>query len=310
MKMYQITTTNHKNELLNQVCITNISEEFKCIIYPNLGASLQKFEIKNTNLIEGITQTEEGLKVYNSGFYSSFLFPFPNRISKGEYYFNKTKFQLKTNETVLQNAIHGHIYDKRFEVINKKTSETSAEVTLSYTNNETEIGFPFHYQIEITYVFLKNDFSILFKVYNIGNKAFPFGIGWHPYFKTPNLEKSILNFKAESQYHLNEFMIPTKEKPIEIKFPLLIEKTTLDDCFILDEPIATFENSSYKLNLTYSNSGSKNYLQVYTPTNRKSIAIEPMTCAPDSFNNQNGLLILEPNQQYEWQINLHFSMKN
>ena len=36
-----------------------------------------------------------------------------------------------------------------------------------------------------------------------------------------------------------------------------------------------------------------NYLQLYIPPDRSSIAIEPMTCSVDAFNNGDGLIILE-----------------
>ena len=41
-----------------------------------------------------------------------------------------------------------------------------------------------------------------------------------------------------------------------------------------------------------------NFLQVYTPPHRKSIAIEPMTCAPDAFNNKDGLIVLGPFESF------------
>ena len=42
-----------------------------------------------------------------------------------------------------------------------------------------------------------------------------------------------------------------------------------------------------------------NYLQVYTPKTRQSIAIEPMSCAPDAFNSGKGLIRLKPDEVIE-----------
>jgi aldose 1-epimerase len=39
-----------------------------------------------------------------------------------------------------------------------------------------------------------------------------------------------------------------------------------------------------------------NFLQVYTPPHRNTIAIEPMTCLADAFNNKKGLIILKPSE--------------
>ena len=44
--------------------------------------------------------------------------------------------------------------------------------------------------------------------------------------------------------------------------------------------------------------GAYRYLQVYTPPGRESIAIEPMTCAPNAFNNGMGLIRLDPGEAF------------
>ncbi|MCJ7554163.1 MAG: hypothetical protein MUO34_09805, partial [Ignavibacteriaceae bacterium] len=48
--------------------------------------------------------------------------------------------------------------------------------------------------------------------------------------------------------------------------------------------------------VTWQDAGEQkyNYLQIYIPPERKSISIEPMTSNVNSFNNGEGLLILEP----------------
>jgi aldose 1-epimerase len=47
------------------------------------------------------------------------------------------------------------------------------------------------------------------------------------------------------------------------------------------------------------------HIQVYTgdedpdpDRRRRSVAVEPMTCAPDAFNSGHGLLVLEPGQEF------------
>ena len=41
-----------------------------------------------------------------------------------------------------------------------------------------------------------------------------------------------------------------------------------------------------------------NYVQVFIPPSRKSIAIEPMTCNINAFNNGEGLIILKPKSTF------------
>lgn len=304
--MYKITTTKNDNPLLNEVIISNEKTNLKSSIYPNLGASLQTLSSNGIDLIDGISNNEKGIELYRNNYNSSILFPAPNRISDGKYTFENNHYQLEINEIGLNNRLHGHVFNKSFSVSKIEESENSAAITFCYVDKGNEVGFPFPYQFDITYTFSKNNLSLDFKVINTGKTAFPFGIGWHPYFNTKNLKDSILDFKGNLKYKINEKMIPISETDLTFKTPLKIENTFLDDCFIINEPKTSFKTKDYKIEIDFTSKTGKSYLQVYTPPTRDCIAIEPMTCAPDSFNNKNGLLILEPTKSYFWQINLTY----
>tara|TARA_R110001583_G_scaffold34847_1_gene116563 strand:+ start:5773 stop:6687 length:915 start_codon:yes stop_codon:yes gene_type:complete len=304
--MYTIEEINAENRLLNSVLIKNDKLNFRSSIYPNLGASLQQLKSNGIEIIDGISNDEKGLKLYKSKFNSAFLFPSPNRIADGKYNFNGVDYQLKCNEAGLNNSLHGHIYNKSFQTSKIETSESQASVTFSYSNNRTVQGFPFQYQLDITYTFSKNALRLDFKVINTGKQEFPFGIGWHPYFNAKNLTSSNLNFNGDKKYFLNNQMIPQQEIQLPFKTPLTLEDTFLDDCFLIKKPEATFKCDAYKIEIDFTSETEKSYLQVYTPDTRDCIAIEPMTCAPNSFNNKNGLLTLKPTKTYDWQINIKF----
>ena len=304
--MYIIEVVKNQNSLLNQIVIKNETLKFHGSIYPNLGASLQNLTSHNTEIINGISNTVEGLNDYKNTYKSAFLFPFPNRISEGKYEFGQTKYDLDCNEKALNNALHGYIYNKPFSMKNIETSENNAIVSLYYTDKGITKGFPFPYRLEIIYTFSPKKIAINFQVFNNGVKSFPYGIGWHPYFKTSNLKTSSLNFEGETQYFLDERMIPQFEIPLKFKNPLTIKDTFLDDCFITNKPQVYFKCDSYSIGIDSSPKNKKNYLQVYTPPTKDCVAIEPMTCAPNAFNNKNGLQVLEANANFEWQISLEY----
>jgi aldose 1-epimerase len=305
--MFSIKIVKNSNTQLNQIVITNNKLNFSCSIYPNLGASLQKLKINTVDLIDGITCDTNGLTTYNNAFKSSFLFPYPNRIENGYYNFNGTNYEFFCNDTVLNNAIHGHIYNKPFKIIHKNSNEKEAKITLSYVDQGTTQGFPFPFNIEIIYIISAQKISIDFNVFNSGKTSFPFGIGWHPYFKVENLYDSVLSFEGISQYKLNSNMIPENTINIKHPLPLKVENTQLDDCYVLENNRSYLNTTKYNLEIDFSESEDNNFLQIYTPPNRKNIAIEPMTCAPNTFNNKNGLLILNPSETFKWNINLHYN---
>lgn len=304
--MFKIAIIKNENSLLNEVRITNESLNLESSIYQNLGASLQKLTKKGIEIIDGITNNQKGLDVYKSKFNSSFLFPSPNRIDDGKYTFNQKEHQLVCNETALNNSLHGHIYNKHFEVSKTEASENNAVITFSYSNEGSTVGFPFSYKLGITYTFTKYNVTIDFNVINTGKQEFPFGLGWHPYFKSTNLNKSILNFEGNKKYSLNKKMIPLEEIKLPFKTPLTLEDTFLDDCFLINKPETTFKTPDYEIKIDFTSNTKDSFLQCYTPDTRDCIAIEPMTCAPNCFNNKNGLLTLKPNETFDWQINMKF----
>ena len=57
-----------------------------------------------------------------------------------------------------------------------------------------------------------------------------------------------------------------------------------------------FKNSEKKIEIQFFPDESYPYLQIYTPPHRKSIAIENLSGAPDGFNNEIGVITLEPGQ--------------
>jgi aldose 1-epimerase len=116
--MYSIITKINENPLLNEVIISNEKINFKSIIYPNLGASIQKLKHNEIDIIDGISNNQAGLDLYKSKYNSSWLFPFPNRIQNGKYSFENNDYELEINETNLNNRLHGHIFNKSFSIKN------------------------------------------------------------------------------------------------------------------------------------------------------------------------------------------------
>ena len=305
--MYKITDKKNKNPLLNEVIISNKELNFTSCIFPNLGASLQKLNCNRIDLIDGISANDDGLKTYKNKYNSAILFPYPNRIADGTYMFKNINYNLEINEPALNNRLHGLVFNQRFTVKETFTSIENAKIVFNYKYDGSTEGFPFPYNLELTYTFTKNKVSLDFEVINEGKTAFPFGIGWHPYFKVDNLSDSTLDFEAKTQYLVNKNMIPTEETPLKFKTPLLIKDTFLDDCFITEKSKTLLKTDIYTIEIDFSSKKPTSFLQVYTPQTRDSIAIEPMTCAPNSFNNKNGLLILETDKKYNWKVDLEFS---
>lgn len=264
-----------------------------------LGGSLQELKLFNKTII-----TNKNMPPYHQAYMSSILFPFANRIENGSYNFNNKTFKLHKNESGGHNAIHGLVHDKTYQLIEQEISEENASVVISYDETNPDLGFPFKYSISLKYILYKGALELKVQIKNKDQKAFPFSLGWHPYFKTDDLFNSELKLNSNKKLLVNDEMIPNGEMQIAWKGFLKIKDEAFDDCFVLNTNHVELKTSEYHFEFHFST--NENFLQVYTPNDRKSIAIEPQTAPANSFNSKTGLQILQPDEIYNlsWKINL------
>ena len=99
---------------------------------------------------------------------------------------------------------------------------------------------------------------------------------------------------------LNEKLIPTGEKRNDhgLHNYVSVDQLELDDCYKKisgDETLASLINSPLDLHIdVWGDARHFDYIQIYTPPLEDSIALEPMTCNVNAFNNGMGLQLLEP----------------
>ena len=101
-------------------------------------------------------------------------------------------------------------------------------------------------------------------------------------------------------------MSPLKLDTNKYNAEFQIKDKKLDDCFSLLKKDIDFKTPNYNINI--SSSASENYIQVYTPpTEKNCITIEPLTAPSNSLNNNLGLQILNPGEEYNvnWKIELN-----
>ncbi len=296
--MYQIKQTIDLKNNINFIEIEDSNKATYAKIYLNLGGSLQELMLLNQQLIKDLHPL-----TYQNTYASAILFPFANRIADGSYVYESKTYQLEINQKEENNALHGLIYNKTFELISQKTTPEKAEVLLSYEEFEQFEGFPFTYAIDLKYILTKNSLDVIVSVKNTDTKTFPFTIGWHPYFISQNLFKSAVHFKSRKKFIFDKRNITQGIEEIAIDRTIFIENKTLDDCYDLDSNEIGFETPVYSFVL--KSSEKESFLQLYTPPHPNTIAIEPTTGISNSFNNGEGLKTLKPNDSYQ----IHWNLK-
>lgn len=284
-------------------CLSDEKLDFFLKFIPEKGATVSDLRLNRQNIYAGYDNFSdlESLKWCRG----ILLAPFPNRLNKGKFSFEGNDYQFPINDHDTGTALHGFVSQLKFEIGDLVFNPNNASVTC-YTSYEGNLEyFPFPFTAKVTYSLDTNDgFSLNFSVTNNGKSNMPIGIGWHPYFcLSKNINKTILKLPKLEMIEINQSMIPIgKKTPFSIfENSLEINDFVLDNCFLLEndvEPATVVLDGEYG-KLTYSQNTNIPYLQVFTHPDRKSIALEPMTCNVDAFNNGEGLKILAPNESIE-----------
>lgn len=293
--MYTLTKKEEKG--LQFLELTSFDQTCKAKLCLHQGGRLSNLMLKGIDLLANFDPA-----TYKDNYASSILFPFVNRIKNGKFTYNSVNHVLECNEVDKNNALHGLVYDKNFTLIESDLTSNYGSVKLQYTYAGTCEGFPFKFDMLLTYKLDDHNLSVSVEVNNTGDEAFPFTLGWHPYFMSKNLNKSTLNFEASTKFLFDEQQIITGKRPFDIEMPFQLKDVSLDDGYTLESNMIEFSTPEYDMNI--SSTSNQNYLQLYTPSTLNVIAIEPMTGAADSFNNKIGLQILNPGAKHNvtWTI--------
>ncbi len=261
------------------------------------------------DIIDG-NNFQEGWKDFESnGFKGGKMNPFSCRLKNGSYTHEGKQYAID-KFYLGDHALHGILYDANFEIIHTEANENDASVALHYEYQKIDKGFPFNYTVSLKWIFeINNKVRIETTIINKDEHNFPMMDGWHPYFKLDeNINDCTLQFIDKGILVYNTDLLPTGEViPChDFEIPKSLEEIELDNGYLLDsnQSSATLENE--KLKLVVTPDSNYTYLQLYIPSNRKSIAIENLSAAPDCFNNKMGLHVMQP--QEVWTLKTQYQL--
>ncbi|WP_338869163.1 hypothetical protein WBJ53_19430 [Spirosoma sp. SC4-14] len=232
------------------------------------------------------------------------LIPFPNRVNGGRYVFEGKTYQLPINETRHGHAIHGLLYNRPMMVENVQITDQTAQLRLTYAYDEVMSGYPFPFEFTVTYWLCEQDgFRCATQIRNTGSTAMPLGVGWHPYLSLPGgIADWTMQLPDCQIYELDDVSIPTGAKQDYVAFvvPTRLAAIHLNDCFGLPSAASrseiVFTSPARDRQVVFwmeSGVNQYRYFQLFTPPDRLSIAVEPMSCCCDAVNNHDGLIRLE-----------------
>jgi aldose 1-epimerase len=293
-------------------CLSDAKEN-NCVKFAlEKGATISDLRLKGQDIYDGYNNFEDlDALTWAKGI---LLAPFPNRLKEGKYSFEGKEYQFPINDTKTSNALHGFISQLEFSIEKVEANNTNATVICSTTYNGNYDYYPFPFLAEVKYSLdEKSGFSFCFSITNIGESNMPIGLGWHPYFSlSENVDNTTISLPKLKKIEIDENMLPNgKKTPFnDFRYPTKLNEMVFDNCFLLDleTEFATVVLEGEKGRLFYRQKSKNPYLQIFTPPHRNSIALEPMTCNIDAFNNKEGLQILKPRQTIMLECSLNLEV--
>jgi len=235
------------------------------------------------------------------------LLPWPNRIPDGRYEIDGRPQQLPLTEPDLHNAIHGLTRWSAWRLDQPAADRVLAEHLL-----HPQPGYPFTLQCQADYRLGPDGLTVRTSIANQSDRPAPVGMGAHPYLLVGDagVHVASLRVPAETRLVTDQRGIPTGRHPVpgtdqDFRRLRRIGATVLDSAYtdlVRDaDGLARVQLSvPDRFDITLWVDQHWPFLQVFTgdtmpePERRRSVAVEPTTCAPNAFNTGDGLRILAP----------------
>ena len=272
-----------------------------------LGAGLSQLSYDGRDVVE----RQDG-RVGAPSFHGAVLAPWPGRIDAGRYERDGVRHQLEVNEPERDVALHGLVVDTRWDV----TSHAPDTVTL-VSRLKAAPGYPFTLALRVRYTVSATGLSVTLSARNVGTGTAPYGCGFHPYVlgvasKAGAIDGTVLRFDAGEQLELDpDRLLPRTLRPFDDRSfagtGRALGGTTFDDAFR-----AVLLADDGRTRLAFGDvrlwwDDALPWMQLYTPSDRSALAVEPYSCASDAFNTCVDLVLLAPGESHTatWGIAVH-----
>jgi aldose 1-epimerase len=269
-----------------------------------VGGGLRSYSVGDRDVLDGYDVDE-----MSSSGRGQVLLPWPNRLQDGEYEFDGRQHQLDLTEPEEHNAIHGLVRWSPWRVAEREPHRVAMEHAL-----HPQPGYPFSLELRLEYALSGHGLEVRTTATNVGRDACPYGAGAHPYLTvgTDTVDPVELHAPGATMLQSDDRGLPVGREPVDgtahdFRRPRLIGSTVLDNCFT---DLERREDGLARVRLRDPEKGatvtlwvdaSYPYLMLFTgdplpDVNRRSLAVEPMTCPPNAFRTGEALIRLEPGE--------------
>ena len=282
-------------------------------VVASVGASLRSLTFQGRDLVVPFEADE-----LRPAYRGTTLAPWPNRVVDGRYRFGDRDHQLALTEPARSHALHGLVSWAEFDLVDVD----DGRVTLASTI-EPQAGYPWRVVVATSYAVGVDGLTQTVRATNTSTTRAPWGTGPHPYLVAGAgpLDSWDLELPADQVLEVSpDRLSPTRLREVDDDVPVfdfragrLIGDVEIDHAFTGlvrglggEATVRITDPSGTGVAMAWDTSCA--WVQIHTADlpggrtqtgHRAGLAVEPMTCAPDTFNadrytHDTGLQVLAP----------------
>lgn len=276
-------------------------------VLPTRGATIHQIELPGRDgTVRGVlypmrTDIEVVRQRWAKG---AHLAPWPNRIQDAVYTFQGSEYHPhKSFRSQGGHAMHGTVMHETFQIAPQASQEGFVALELQGHGWQ---GYPWPLHMRVELHLEQGAFRMQVDLENRGLSDAPVGHGWHPYFTLgKDVRECDLQLPVGQRLGMTPRAVPDGSKSTWGRFatPERIGPDFLNDCIEIDAKSGRVSTtlvdpvSGEGLDVWQeTGAGRYAYVQVFTHPRRHCLAIEPMTCAGNAFQNGMGLVVLRPGE--------------
>ena len=291
----------------------------RVVLLPALGGSIGGFTLADCPILR--PTPDETLASSNIRLASSYpLVPYSNRIRDALLAFDGRTFTLARNFGDSPHSIHGVGWQRPWSV--DAVTPTRAMLSLVHdAEGEEASAWPWPFRAVQTFDLASDGdtrcmLAATLTIENIGDTAFPYGLGWHPFF--PRDSTTTLQFAATNVWINDANEMPMRRIAAEGAWSFRAARafgdTPIDNLFIGWDGRATLRSVQRHVLATIEADSTCRFLVVYAPEGRDFVAVEPVSHETDAFNRAasgaqgTGMRMLAPGAAYSCTMRISASI--
>jgi aldose 1-epimerase len=255
---------------------------------PLVGGAIATFAVDGIDVLRPTPPSERAAG--NVRAHASYpLIPYSNRIANAKLSVAGHVYELERNFGEHPHSIHGIGWQRPWRVV--AHDNVNALLALDHTATGSEArAWPWPFRATQSFG-LRVDggaatLTVKLSIANTGDRAFPFGLGFHPFF--PRAATTVLDLDAGDVWENDDTQMPIRRValPAEWRREILTTRRDrgIDNVFTDWSGVALLTDPARPFDTGIAADRAGRFVVVYSPPRGDFVAVEPVTHMTDAFN--------------------------